>query len=104
MNKGRSQFQFQLDYINNEERPVLSARSIEFKLTGSTCVRVICLLTDWPQCCISCNDMAVALTLLQQNAHYTLELVGLLKLWEKLLFMSSELTFKTNTAILKQGN
>ena len=82
----------------------MSARAIEFMLTGNTCVRVKCLLTDWPQCCISCDDTAVTLSPLQQNARYSLELVGLSELWEKLLCSSDEVRFKTNTAILKEKN
>ena len=50
-----------------------------------TRVRVKCLLNDWPQCDISCDYTAVTFSLLQQNAHYMLELVGLSKLWKKLL-------------------
>ena len=80
---------------NNEERPGSSASAIEFKLTGNTCVRVKCLLTDWPQCGISYDDTALTFSLLQQNAHYMLERVGLSKLQEKLLFISGELRFKT---------
>ena len=77
----------------------LSAGAIEFKLTGNTCVRM-----TWPQYCITCDNTGVTLSLLQKNAHYTLELVGLSKLWDRLLCISGELTFKTNTAISKQKN
>ena len=65
--------------------PGTLASAIEFKLTGNTCVRVKCLLTDWPQGGISCDNTAVTFSLLQQKAHCMLELVGLSKLWEKLL-------------------
>ena len=51
---------------------------------------------------LSCDDTALTFSLLQQNAHYMLDPVGLSKLWEKLLFISGELRFKTSTAILKQ--
>ena len=80
----------------------MSAGAIEFKLIDNTCVRVKCLLTDWPQGGISCDDTAVTFSLLQQNAHYMLELAGLSKSWEKLLFISGELRFKTSSAISKQ--